>query len=312
MKNNNVRKFSWKYFWRLVALVLVFFVFIFAVIYLYQKTDFSSWLKKSDQLEVDFFDVGQGDAIFIKTPSGQKVLIDGGSDSAVLKRLGENMAWYDNKIDLVILTHAHADHLYGLIEVLKRYRVKQIMASNVDYKSKDYQYFLDIAENKAIPIIWASSNQVLSLGENCNLETIYPVTADKIMNIKNLNNTSVVNRLDCEGEKIIFNADLEKIGEEEILASGRNIQADVIKISHHGSPNGHDVNFIKKVDSKTAIISVGEGNKFNHPATTTLVDLKNLKINTWRTDLCGTIKIIGKSGIFQVKTQKPACGQTGD
>ena len=103
-------------------------------------------------LEVDFLDVGQGDAILIKTPAEQNILIDGGPDKQVLTRLGENLSFYDKKLDLVILTHPHSDHVAGLVEVLKRYQVKKILMTGVVHTAPDYLAFLTEIENQNLAI----------------------------------------------------------------------------------------------------------------------------------------------------------------
>ncbi len=103
-------------------------------------------------LEVDFLDVGQGDAILIKTPAGQNILIDGGPDKSVVKQLGKNLSFWDKQIDMVILTHGHDDHVTGLVDVLKRYRVKQILYTGAVHTGPNYLKWLDLVNEKKIKI----------------------------------------------------------------------------------------------------------------------------------------------------------------
>jgi len=255
--------------------------------------------KTSEQLEVDFLDVGQGDAIFIKTPLNQKILIDGGPDNQVLEELGRFLSWRDRSIDLVILTHPHADHLLGLIEVLKRYQVKQLMLTGVSYENQSYQYFLNLAQQKNISKIIISGPKLLDFGPNCSLTIIYPQEDILGISVKKLNNSSIISQLNCLGHKFLFMGDSEIETEKKLLGLSVDLHSEVLKVGHHGSKTASTLEFLQSVTPDLAVIEVGKNNQFSHPATSTLDNLNNLGINVWRTDLNQTLQVIGnEAGLY--------------
>jgi competence protein ComEC len=249
--------------------------------------------KPPNQLEVNFLNVGQGDAILIKTPLNQKILIDGGPDGKVLEELGRYLSWRDRTIDLIILTHPHADHLLGLIEVLKRYQVKQVMLTEVNYENQGYQYFLNLIKGQNIPKIVISGPKLLDFGDNCLLKIIYPREDISGTSVKKLNNTSIVSQLNCLGHKFLLTGDAEIETEKKLLAENIDLHSEVLKLGHHGSKTASSLEFLQKVAPSLAIIEVGKDNQFSHPATSTLDSLNNLGINAWRTDLNGALQIMG-------------------
>jgi len=125
-------------------------------------------------LEVDFFDVGQGDAILIKAPGGQNLLVDGGPDKTVIKRLAENLAWWDKRLDLVVLTHPHDDHVTGLIEVLRRYQVEKILMTGVLADSPSYQVFLQEIVDQGIKVEIINSPRIINLDDGVLFDIFFP------------------------------------------------------------------------------------------------------------------------------------------
>ncbi|MCX6785436.1 MAG: MBL fold metallo-hydrolase [Candidatus Komeilibacteria bacterium] len=262
------------------------------------------WHTGSDQnLEVYFFNVGQGDGILIRTPSQQNIIIDGGPDNAFITKLGQALPFYDQQIDLMVLTHPHADHLFGLIEVLKRYRVKRVLYSGVVFNNSAYDEWLKQIKQKQIPLVFARAGQDYRFGQ-VELKVLFPIKSEAGQVIKetagegsvagqeNLNNTSVVTQLIYGQTKILFMGDLEAPGEEEILKSNpAGLASQVIKIGHHGSATASSQRFLAQVKPQDAVIQVGLDNKFNLPNAWVLGRLKRLKIGIWRTDLLGDIKL---------------------
>src|SRR4030042_2803688 len=143
-------------------------------------------------LEIDFLDVGQGDAILIKTPYEQNILIDGGPNSKVLSQLGRNLALFDKKIDLLVLTHPHSDHVAGLVEVLRRYQVKKVLMTGVVHTAPDYQAFLGEIKSQQIPVEYAVGIQDFNLGDDLILKILYPLNDLREQEVDNLNNSSIV------------------------------------------------------------------------------------------------------------------------
>lgn len=270
-------------------------IYIFYNYYHYQK---------NNDLEVSFIDVGQGDAIFIKTPEKHQVIIDFGSSQGI-NDLNKKIPWWNKKIDLAIITHPHDDHIIGLIQIIKNYKVRNIMYTGIIFDSPAYLELLKEIEKKNIPLLIPQKNQSIKLGKDCNLDILFPWESFLNKEIDNLNNSSIISQLSCQNSKFLFMGDAEIEVENEILKKGINIKSDVLKIGHHGSITSSQQEFLEKVDPQIAIIMVGKNNKFNHPSLRVLKRLEKLKIKTFRTDLDGTITIIsdGKN-IYEKINQK--------
>jgi len=257
------------------------------------------------KLKVYFLDVGQGDSILIRTPNHQDILIDGGPSSDVVNKIGQYLPFYDRNIELVILTHAHSDHVVGLIEVLKRYQVDQILYSGqVSYQSSDYLAWLEIIRKKAVPLRSVKCCEQISLGENLNLEILYPFEDFSGKEVEDLNDTSVINRLVFQEVEFLFTGDAPVEVEEKMIDQGVNLEADVLKVGHHGSKYSSSLKFLDLVNPKYAIIQSGEGNKFSHPHFKTINNLNKQGIEVLRNNQCGTI-IFGTDGeTLDIKSER--------
>lgn len=260
--------------------------------------------QKNNNLEVSFIDVGQGDAIFIKTPEKHQILIDFGSGQGI-NDLNKKIPWWNKKIDLIIITHPHDDHIIGLIQIIKNYKVRNIMYTGIIFDSPAYLELLKEIERKNISLLIPQKNQSIKLGKDCNLDILFPWESFLNKEIDNLNNSSIISQLSCQNSKFLFMGDAEIEVENEILKKEINIKSNVLKIGHHGSITSSQQEFLEKVDPQIAIIMVGKNNKFNHPSLRVLKRLEKLKIKTFRTDLDGTITIIsdGKN-IYKKINQK--------
>ena len=243
------------------------------------------------QLEVVFFDIGQGDAILIKTPFGQNVLIDGGPDNTVIKRLSENLAWWDKKIDLMILTHPHDDHVSGLIDVIKRYKVEKILYTGVVHSSPNYLVWLELIRDRKIPLTIIDRPQIIEFGENCELQIIYPRESLLGKEVSNLNNSSIVIQLVYGQTKFLLAGDIELEAEQELLASGIDLSANIFKANHHGSDTSNSKEFLQAVQPEIVVIQVGDNN-FGHPSRRVIKRLERIGAQIFRNDLDGTVKLI--------------------
>ena len=257
-------------------------IIIFGLLYFYSK--------QQTNLSINFLDVGQGDAIFIKTPFNQNILVDGGPDSTVLKRLGENLPWWSRTIDLLVLTHPHDDHIIGLNEIIKRYDVRKIIYTGVVYDSSAYDSWQESVKAYQIPTVIIDHPQIINLGKNCNLEILYPRQAIYGQSIDNLNNSSLVSKLVCAGVKILLAGDAEQAEEKELLQVEADLSADIIKVGHHGSDTASSEEFLAKVKPQYAIIEVGK-NDFGLPSLRVIKRLERRGVKIYRTDQSGTIVI---------------------
>jgi competence protein ComEC len=269
-----------------------FFLFILAAIFLISIALFLFSPKSEKNLEVIFLDVGQGDSILIKSPFGQKILIDGGPDNSVLSGLGKELTWWDRKIDLMILTHPHDDHVTGLIGVLKRYKVEKILYTGTLHNSPNYLKWLEVIKEKKIHLVIADKKQKIILGEDLILEIIYPDKNFLNKHSPNLNNTSIVARLIHEKNSFLFTGDIEEETELELVGKNIDLGANVLKVAHHGSDTSSLDKFLKAVSPKIAIILVGEDNNFDFPSRRVLRRLEENNIKILRTDIDGTIGLI--------------------
>jgi len=246
-------------------------------------------LSQGGFLAVTFFDVGQGDAIFIETPQGHQILIDGGPDSTVLEKLGKAMPFWDRTIDLVVLTHPDFDHISGLIEVLQRYQVENILWTGILCDTAECKEWQKAIEVEGAKIYTAQASQQIEAGRAL-LNVLYPSENLEGKEVSNTNNTSIVARLVYGENSLLFPGDAQQTVERELVNSGAQIDSDVLKVGHHGSKNASAPEFIEAVSPAIVVISVGKDNKYGHPSPEALQNLMGAKI--LRTDLVGDVKII--------------------
>ena len=259
-------------------------------------------LRQPRFLEVNFFDVGQGDAIFIETPQGRQILIDGGPDSTILEKLGQEMPFYDRTIDLVILSHPEEDHLSGLIGVLKRYKVENILWTGVLHTAPEYDEWKRLIETEGTKIQIAKAGQKIFWSKNPEnfIEILYPFENLAGQDFKDVNDTSLVSRLVFGGKSFLFPGDIFEKAEGEILNRGATIDSDVLKVAHHGSKTSSSPQFLAEVSPEIAVISLSKDNKYGHPHQETLEKLKNYGIRILRTDQDGDIKIISDGKALRI------------
>ena len=254
----------------------------------------------SDFLEVTFFDVGQGDAVLIETGHSHQVLIDGGPDSVILEKLGREMPFWDRTIDLIILTHPERDHIAGLLEVLKRYEVENILWTGVLRDTAEFREWEKSIKEEGAKIIIARKSLKIDL-DNSYIDILHPLESLEGREIKNSNNTSIVAKLVFGENSFLFIGDIEKSVEKELAEGKAGIDSDVLKIAHHGSKTSSAPEFIEKVSPEIAVISVGQNNLYGHPYPETLETLAKYGINVLRTDEVGDIKILCNSQFLKLK-----------
>ena len=253
-------------------------------------------------LLVDFFDVGQGKAIFIETPDKHQILIDGGPDNSVLEKLSGVMPFFDREIDLVILTHPDSDHLSGLIDVLERYKVDGIIETGIFDSSAIYKKWQSLIKEKNIPVIYASAGEKIKIGDSFLLLTLFPVQNISGKSFENTNSTSIVSRLIYGKISFLFTGDAEAATESYLVASNVYIDSDILDVGHHGSKNSSSQGFLEAVTPQTAVIQVGAKNRYGHPAPETLQRLDEVKTKIYRTDLCEDVKILSDGKNYQIES----------
>lgn len=241
------------------------------------------------QLAIYFLDIGQGDATLIQEPDGDQTLIDGGPGSSVLEQLGNQMPYWDKTIEQVVLTHPDADHLGGLVEVLKNYQVDRIITTDAVHTSNLYREWLGLIEEKKVPVEYPKQGADLDWGEGLHFWVLWPERSFKEGQPKNLNDTSLVGRLTYGATSFIFPGDAEISVLDKIADSPYPLKSDVAHASHHGAKNGADEKFFEKVDPDWVIISVGANNRYGHPTAEALDLFNRIGAQIRRTDQDGTI-----------------------
>lgn len=259
-------------------------------------------LNKPQVLEVIFFDVGQGDAIFIQTPQGHQILIDGGPDSSILEKLGREMPFWDRSIDLIILTHPHYDHLAGFIPVLKNYKVENILWTGILIDSTIFKEWERAIRAKGAKIYIAQDGQKITAGK-ATLVISHPfnnLENEKIRD-QDIDETSLVLKVRFGENSFLFTGDAPKSIEKGLVERKIDLESAVLKVGHHGSKNSTADDFIQKVSPQIAVISAGKNNKYGHPHQETLDTLDKYGIRIFRTDFKEDIKIFSDGDKIIIK-----------
>ncbi len=238
----------------------------------------------TQSLAVHFIDVGQGDAILIETRPGLIVLIDGGTRTAGRVVVDYLVARGIREIDIVIATHPHADHIGGLIEVLRSFTVHRVIDSGVPHTTATYRDFLLAVEAQPDTLYEFPENQVIQLSDSVTLSILGPDQP-----FSSINDNSVVCRVDFGSTSFLFTGDAEHAAEARLLARGVNLNADVLKVGHHGSRTSTTQAFLDAVGPDHAVIQVGAGNTYGHPADETLIRLEAAGAEVYRNDIHGHI-----------------------
>lgn len=241
-------------------------------------------------LHVAFLDVGQGDAIYIQTPSGRQVLVDGGKRATVLNdRLGEWIPFWDRHLDVVVATHPDDDHTAGLVDVFGRYRVDLLLTNGTEEgASATYSAVLEAAEREGVEVRGAVAGEALAVADGVRLEIVHP---GEVLEGHD-NDNSVSMRLVYGDFTLLLTGDAEEPAEREMATSGRPLQALVFKAGHHGSRTSSNRFFLAAVRPQILVVSTGEGNGAGHPHPEVLQRAAEVGAAVLRTDELGTIEVI--------------------
>ncbi|NQU77121.1 MBL fold metallo-hydrolase [Candidatus Falkowbacteria bacterium] len=251
------------------------------------------WFYENSHQGLEFIalDVGQGDAILVKTPFGQNILFDGGPDKRVINALDRNLPFWRRKIDLMVLSHPDSDHVTGLVSVLERYKVKRAMNTGVVHTLPAYIEWLEIIEDEKILMDIAKAPMRVDFGEDLYLDIIYPEDDLVGIDMEDNNMGSVVAKLVYGETCFILTGDAPISVEEELISFDLDLDCEVLKIGHHGSKGSTSFGFLEAVMPEYAVIPVGE-NKFGHPTRRVTSNLEKLGIEILRTDELGDVVLI--------------------
>lgn len=268
-------------------------IYLILIVFL-SLSNFFVWkeiLARDYYLKVIFFEVGEGDSIFIETPQGHQILIDGGpSGKKILSKLAQQLPFWDRVLDLVILTHPDYDHLAGLNYVLKRYKVENILWTGVKKETKTFKRWQDNLKKEKAKILIAKKGQKIRAADLSFL-VLYPQqTLEGGFFKKRTNDTSIVLKASFFGTDFLFPGDITQRVEKKLLRE--ELESEILKVPHHGSKTSSSKDFLGQVSPEVAVISSGADNHYGHPHQEVLQRLKQFNIKVLRTDHQGDIKIL--------------------
>ena len=255
-------------------------------------------------LRIDFIDVGQGDSALLRSSTGKTVLIDGGpkvSGPAVIELLRER---HVVALDLVILTHRHADHLGGLAQVIRAVKVQTFLDAELPYPSSAYDRLVKTLRARHVPVRQARRGRTIDIGGGATITLLGPPDPPINRSRSDVNANSVVARVDYRKVGVLFAADAEPETERWLLTSGAQLPAQILKVAHHGGRYSSTEQFLRVVRPLAAVISVGTFNNHKHPTPETLARLDALPAHVYRTDQDGTVTVETDGTRIEVTTAR--------
>ena len=276
------------------------FLSLFFIILLYGCTNTS--IPSNSTMEVHFIDVGQGDAILIQV-NNRNMLIDSGPKENSSDLFNYLKSLHIKKLDYIIATHPHEDHIGNMYSVINKYDLGEFFAPKVTHSSKSFEKMVEslISKNKKINVFDINTSSI-NLGENVNIYVYSPLPKDYG---DNLNLYSAVFKIQYKNTSFLFTGDSEKSNEEDILVSNDIIKANVLKIAHHGSSTSTSSSFLDAISPEVAVISVGKDNKYDHPNSQVLNSIKSKTKKVYRTDKDNTVVLISDgNNIYRKSSSK--------
>lgn len=236
--------------------------------------------------QVTFLDIGQGDAILLRTPAGQDVLIDGGPDASVLDGLGKHLPFLDRDIELMILTHPDADHMQGQIDIFDRYVVKRVMMNGATSATQSFAAWQERLKKEHAPSFTACRGTSVTLDRGVQLEVQSPPCT--LRGDEASNERSLLFTVTYGATVFLFTGDAPVSAERAALPFLGDV--DVLKVGHHGSKTSTSEEFLEKTKPEIAVISAGRENRYGHPHRSVLERLERFWARMFRTDQEGDVR----------------------
>ena len=259
------------------------------------------------RLHVTFLDVGQGDAMFIVTPGGRQILVDGGPDpKRLLNLLGERMPFWDRSLDLVVLTHPHADHAAGLAEALRRYDVALVLEREIEHEASEYASWRAALAARDGPVVQAQAGQRILLDRGLALEVLYPPERMLAGTSSDVNNASIVARLVYGETSFLLMGDVHWDVEGYLLRRAVPLESTALKVGHQGSRTSTTQDFLRAASPQVAVISVGADNRFGHPHPEVVESLTDAlgEDRVYLTRDHGSVEVVSDGVSLSVRTER--------
>lgn len=264
----------------LVALVVSCAPYLASYIPIEQKGD-------GKTLRVVIFDIGQGDSIFIQSPSGKQVLIDGGPDGTVLRRLASEMGYFDRTLDMVVATHEDRDHIGGLPDVFSHYRVGTFLRTENQGGSAEAHIIDDITKIGGSEIAYARRGMTFDLGAGATLTVLFP---DRDPTHLEPNTSSIVTKLTYGSKSFLFTGDSPQEIEKYLVSlDAPGLASTVLKLGHHGSRTSSSREYLEAVHPEYGVVSSGKNNRYGHPHKEVVDLLRELGIHMPNTAVDGNV-----------------------
>ncbi len=254
------------------------------------------------KLRISFLDVGQGDSIFIQTPSGHSMLVDGGASDVVLTRLGEEMNYFDKNIDVMVATHGDADHVTGLIPVLEKYSVEKIVVSPVRAETSIFSDLEKRIQEENGNVYVGARGDEIDFGDGVLVHILYP--RKSISQKIDTNDASVSFVLTYGEHSFVLTGDLTSTYEPQLLGISLPKNVTVYKAGHHGSKTSSGEQLLSYIRPEYSVISAGKENKYGHPNPEVLARLQTYSKEVLSTVEHGTISFESDGRIVDMKVDK--------
>ncbi len=217
--------------------------------------------ERPGNMMVAFLNVGQGDAIYVRSPSGNDMLIDAGFNSAVLSELSQVMSFYDRHIDVLLATHPDADHIGGMPGVVSRFSAGVFLESGADSESNADDALRELVKKRGVAVLEVRRGTVVDFGDGAVFEILHPVNVSGM----DTNDASIMGILSFGNHSFMLTGDAPMSAEQALVAAGDNVSADVLKAGHHGSRTSSISSFVEAVGAEYSVISAGKNNRYGHP-----------------------------------------------
>ncbi len=272
---------------KLVIITFSLSIVVLFGLFLFQQSKFND-----GKLHIVFCNVGQGDAIFMRTPYGADILVDGGPDDKVLNCLSAHMPFWDRDLELVFATHPDADHITGLLSVLKNYKVMSFDASGKNRGTKVFKTIEEEINQEKVPERTVFSDDKFQLSDGVAIKELWPTRdfASANQNSNDTNSFSLVQLVSFGKFNMLLTGDVEAGILDKLFDS--SLTLSILKLPHHGSKTGVDDKTFELLKPALSIVSAGKKNKYHHPSPEVLSLLKKYNLQYKRTDMDGEIEIV--------------------